>query len=182
MKNTQDNKTNKKIIGNHKINLLIGIIGMLIASSGNLLTEAILRKECFLIGAILLLISSLLERQLFFILLQIIIVVGTAIAFTSLSPLYKTLVPIVLSIIAIIYFISQGLLKDWLTFIGCLGIAFLAAGYAITEPVIYLLGAVTLMIYSFGSYRRGVTIALLWAILNAVFALTAIIAVYHAWS
>ncbi len=173
------NQNNPAVIGNHHVNLMIGVVGMLIASYGNLVHQITTQKWCYLIGAILLLLSSLLEKQKFFIALQIIISAGAAVAFASFPPLYKAAVPIILSILAIIYFIATKQLKDPLTAFGCLGIALLAAGYAVTNPIIFFLGAFVLMLYSYGSFRRGVSIALLWAILNAVFVITASLAVYR---
>lgn len=167
------------VIGNHYFNLAIGIIGMLIATYGNLVHQLTTQKWCYLIGALLLFISSLLEKQKFFIALQIIIGAGAAVAFTTYPPLYKAAVPIILSIVAIIYFIATKQLKDPLTAFGCIGIALLAAGYAVTNPIIFFLGAFVLMLYSYGSFRRGVGIALLWAILNAIFSVTAAMAIYR---
>lgn len=158
---------------------MLGIIGMFIACYGNLSHDINLQKWSYLIGAFLLLISSSLEKQKFFIILQIIIISGAAVAFAPFPPFYKAAVPIILSILAIIYFIASKQLKDPLTAFGCAGIALLAAGYAITDPIIFFLGSVVLMLYSYLSFRRGVRIALLWAILNAVFAATAAITVYR---
>ncbi len=172
-------QNNPTVIGNHYVNLAIGILGMLVASYGNLVHQLDTQKWCYLIGAILLFFSSFLEKQKFFIALQIIIGAGAAIAFSSYPPLYKAAVPISLSIVAIIYFIITKQLKDPLTAFGCIGIALLAAGYAITNPIIFFLGAFVLMIYSYGSFRRGIGIALLWAILNALFCITAGSAVYR---
>lgn len=174
----QDN-SQPKVIGNHYVNIAIGVIGMLIACYGNLIHNAITQKWCYLIGAILLFISSILERQKFFIILQIIITAGAAIAFAPIFPWQKAAVPISLSVIAIIYFIVSKQLKDPLTALGCLGIVLLAAGYAVTNPIIFFFGSFILMIYAFISYRRGVAIALIWAILNALFAATASLAVYR---
>lgn len=173
------NNVQPERIGNQKVNVGIAVIGMLIASTGNLLTVPTPQKWCYLVGALLLLLSSSLERQRFFIILQIIVVIGSAIAFSAFAPTIKAAFPIVFSILALIYMATSGMLRDKLTIFGCFGIVFLAAGYAITNPFVYLFGALVLMIYSFISYSRGVTIALLWGILNAIFSVTAAIGVYH---
>ena len=173
------NEVINRPIGNHKINIAIGVFGMLIACYANFLVPSNLQKLSYLIAAILLFTSSILERQKFFIILQIIIIVGTAIAFTSFSTPLKALFPITLSVLAIIYFFLDGKLHDRLTLLGCLGIILLATGYAITNPIVYFLGSLVLMVYSFISYQRGVTIALVWAILNALFTVTSLVAVYY---
>lgn len=174
-----DVSQNVKPLGNHYFNLAIGVVGMIFASCGNLLSGTMAQKWCYLIGGILLLISSALERQPFFSILQTIILSGVVVSFAPIAPHFKVAVPIFLSIVSIIYFTKQGLLRDPLTVVGCIGILFLAAGYAITHPIIYFLGATGLMIYSFGSYRRGVAIGLLWGILNLFFMVTASIAIYN---
>lgn len=169
-----------KPFGNHYVNLFIGVIGMVILSYANLLAQASpTQKAYYLIGAILLFISSLLERQLFFTILQVVLISGTAVAFATLPVFVKAAIPLVLSIIAIIYFFMTGLLRDHLTFFGCVGMLFLAAGYAVSYPIFYFLGALIVMIFSFVSYSRGVTLGLLWGILNAIFTITAGMAVYH---
>lgn len=173
------NTEQKSYLGNHYVNLTIGVLGMLVTIYGNLVNDLFIQKLCYLSGGGLLFISSLLERHTFFTILQLIILSGTSIAFAPIDPLYKALLPIILIVLAIIYFIKQGYLTDRLTWFGCIGIIFLAAGYAITHPVIFFLGAILLAIYSFGVYRRGVAIGLLWGILNTIFALTALIAVYR---
>lgn len=160
-------------------NLSIGAVGMLLATYANLLTPNLTQKWCYFIAALALLVSSVLERHKFFAILQIIVVAATAIAFTSFSLWTKAALPVSLSILSIVYFIYTGECKDRLTAFGCLGILLLAIGYATINPIAFLFGALVLMIYSYTSFQRGVTIALLWAILNAMFSITASIAIYH---
>ncbi len=174
---------NKKIssthLGNHHINIALGVIGMLIIITGTLITPLQQpQKLCYLMGGLFLLLSSILERQLFFTLLQTVISSGALIAFAPIAPFYKALVPISLSIIVIIYLIKQGMLKDPLNRLGCLGLVFLAIGYAITLPLIYFLGGVCLTLFSFAAFKQGIRLGLVWGILNAVFAITAGIATY----
>ena len=171
--------TENTVMGNHRFNVAISVVGMLIVIFGNLITHLILQRICYLSGGLLMLISAILERQTFFVILQFIISAGALIAFAPLPPALKAAVPLILSIIAIIYFAKQGLLKDGLTILGCVGLVMLATGYSITHPIVYLLGAAALTIYSFGAYRRGVAIGLLWGILNAIFVTTAGVAVYR---
>lgn len=171
--------TENTVIGNHRINIAIGVLGMLIVIAGNLIANLVIQKTCYLSGGILMLASAVLERQIFFIILQCIISAGALVAFASLSHALKASVPLILSVMAIIYFAKKRLLKDWLTMLGCVGLILLATGYSVTHPVIYLLGAVVLTIYSFGVYRRGVELGLLWGILNAIFVITAGVAVYR---
>lgn len=171
--------TESVVIGNHRLNIAITVLGMLVVICGNLIPDLTMQKTYYLSGGLLLLVSALLERQTFFIILQSIISVGTLVAFAPLSPALKAAVPLALSIAAIIYFAKQGWLKDGLTVLGCVGLMMLATGYSITHPLVYLLGASALTIYSFGAYRRGVAIGLMWGILNSMFVATAGIALYR---
>lgn len=172
-------KLEKTVIGNHQFNIALSVIGMLIIIVGNLITDLAMQKVCYLSGGVCMLISAGLERQLFFTVLQLIISIGALTAFIPLLPTVKAAIPLVFSVIAIFYLANKGLLKDRLSILGCVGLIILAIGYAITHPIVYWLGAMVLTIYSFIAYRRGVTIALLWGILNAVFVVTASVAVYR---
>lgn len=160
-------------------NLSVGIIGMVLATYANLLPQmSLLQKSFYFIGAVLMLVSSMLEKQRFFTALQLVVVGSTAIAFAPLALSIKTGFSVTCSVIAILYFIVTGQCKDKLTAFGCLGIAILAIGYAVTNPIIYLLGSIALFIYSLLSYRQGVKIAIVWVIMNIVFSITAGIAVW----
>lgn len=172
-------KQEKTVIGCHRLNIALSIIGMLVIIVGNLITDLAIQKACYLSGGICMLISASLERQLFFTVLQLIITIGALTAFIPLLPAVKAAIPLVCSVIAIFYLANKGLLKDRLSILGCVGLIVLAMGYAITHPVVYWIGAMILTVYSFIAYRRGVTIALLWGILNAVFVVTASVAVYR---
>jgi hypothetical protein len=173
-----ETKASSTPFGNHYVNIGLGVIGMLIIISGTLLTSLYPQKLCYLIGGMFLLVSSILERQLFFTLLQIVISAGALIAFAPLAPFYKALVPIILSIIVIIYFMQIGSLSDPLNRLGCLGLIFLAIGYAITHPLVYFLGGLCLTFFSFAAFKRGIQLGLVWGLLNAIFTITAGIAAY----
>lgn len=174
--------TTENRIGNHYINIMLAVIGMLLACAGNLMLAGIMQKYFYCMGAAFLFTSALLERQGFFILLQLIVLVGTLCALTHFSAVSKASLPIGLSILSLAYLASTGALRQPLTLLGALGIALLAAGYAVTNPYVYFFGALVLAIYSSVSYVRGVTIALLWALLNALFVLTAAVTIYHSFS
>jgi hypothetical protein len=117
-------KIQSHTLGNHSINIVLGVIGMLIIIMGTLITSLRTQKLCYLFGGLFLLLSSLLESQLFFTLFQIVISSGALIAFAPIPTFYKTLLPISLSILVIVYFIKQGKFKDPLKRLGCLGLVF----------------------------------------------------------
>lgn len=160
----------------------IGIIGLLCAITGTLIPVPefiFLQKFCYLIGSILLVTSSVLEKHRFFILQQLVVLIGTITAFMPVSPIIKAVILVTLSMIAIIYFAATGEFKERVTIVGCLGLLSLALGYAVSNPIVYLLGGVFLTIYSFIVYKKGATIGLLFGVLNFIFSITAGIGVYH---
>lgn len=166
-------------ISKSTIHLMIGLVGMLIVIAGTLITPGVTQKVLYLVGALFMLTSAALEHQVFFVILQIIIVVGAAVALTHWSFWIKAIVPLVCSFAALIYFYYTKALHDHLTQVGCGGLIAIALGFANSSPIIYLIGGILLAIYGFWSFRRGVKIALLWAILNSIFAFTSLVAISH---
>ncbi|MCK4608892.1 MAG: hypothetical protein KAT71_05390 [Gammaproteobacteria bacterium] len=159
-------------------NIGLGVIGLLLIIVGTFLTPTTTQKLLFTAGSVFLLTSSVLEKHEFFAILQVVALCGTLVAFIPVGVMVKAAIPIILTIVAIIYFIRKGLLSDVVMILGCLGLLCLAAGYATSNPIVYFLGGIFLTIYSYLSYRRGHNIALLFTVLNAVFSITAGMAVY----
>jgi len=151
----------------------IGTIGMIGIIAGTFLQPTVTQKLCFLLGGLLMLVSSIIERHKFLTVLQIVTVSGASMAFTPFTVGQKMIVPIGLTVLSLIAFAVKGELKDRLTLLGSVGLGCLAVGYATSNPILYFLGGVFLAIYAFASYFKGVKIALLWAILNSVFSVTA---------
>jgi len=151
----------------------IGTIGLLCAIIGNLYPATMLQKHLYLAGGVLLLISALLEKEEYFITLEVVVIISAFLAYLSGYNELKMAVPLFLSLMSIAYLYYRKLLGSALSFLGVAGLVFLGLGYATLNPVIYFAGGLVLTLYSTLSYFKGVGIALLWAILNAVFAMTA---------
>ncbi len=154
--------------------MIIGTLGLILAIIGNFYLDSLLQKYLYFFAAVLLTGSAVLEKQTFFIILEIIVVVSTAIAFIPGYMLFKAAIPLLLSAIFLGNYLSSPQNRDILNLTGALGIILLALGYAIIHPAIYLAGGVVLTIFSSIAFARGVRIAILWAILNAVFSVTAL--------
>lgn len=159
----------------HRITFAMAIIGLLITIAGNFYHSNFKTEWCYLIGALILLVTALLEKNLFFSVLETILSVGAAIAFFHISPTLKTSVPIVLGILAAIYFSLNGELRDYLTWLSVIGVIIVTCGYALVNPAICMSGGAVVTTYSFCAYRRGETIALAFGILNSVFTVTALL-------
>lgn len=153
----------------------IGVIGLLCAIVGNLYPGTMMQKYLYLAGGVLLMVSALLEKQEYFIALEVVVIVSALLAFLPEYEWLKMGVPLLLSLFSVAYLYSRGLLNSALSLLGVAGLVFLGLGYATLNPVIYLLGGLVLTVYSAGSYFKGVRIALLWAILNAIFSFTALL-------
>ncbi len=177
--NTAVNESKQCRLSNTFCARALGVIGMGFPIYGNLIPPSTARAECFVIGAILMLLAAVIERELFFSVLQLVVLAGAAMYFTPFSLLIRAVVPIVLAGSFLLYFVYSGRMQDRLTLFGSLGIAILAIGYAVSSPFVYFAGGVILTIYATMSYRRGVSIAILWAILNFVFSIAAAINIYH---
>ncbi|HPN85020.1 MAG TPA: hypothetical protein PK821_06765 [Victivallales bacterium] len=156
--------------------VLFGIIGMLLSSVGALITISNTQKLLFLVGALFLITSSIIEKHFLYTCLQGIIIAGTVVAFLPVSGHFKALVPLLGGIIFMIVSYPKFRNKPN-EFIGALGVITIGAGFAVSHPVIYFTGALMVAIYSLLEFYKGVKIALLWLILNSIFAVTAIVAI-----
>ena len=161
----------------HRITFSLVIIGLLITIAGNFFDVSVDKKLCYLIGTLFLLIPAILEKNTFFSILETILIIGTIIAFFPISFFWKSSIPISLGILAAVYFGVSGQLKDYLTWLSVAGILVGTWGYAVTTPIIYFSAGTIITTYSFCSFRRGETIALVFGILNSVFTLTALLEV-----
>lgn len=159
----------------HQVTFTLAIIGLLVTIAGNFFDVSIPKKLCYLIGALFLLAPALLEKNVFYSILETILTIGAAVAFFPISFLWKSIIPIGLGVLAVVYFGISGQLKDHLTWLSVAGILLATWGYAVTNPLIYFTAGAVITTYSFCAYRRGETIALAFGILNSVFTLTALL-------
>jgi hypothetical protein len=161
----------------HRITFSLAIIGLLVTIAGNFYSVSVDKKLCYLIGTLFLMVPAILEKNTFFSILETILMIGAITAFFPISLIWKSSILISLGILTAIYFGISGQLKDYLTWLSMAGIVIGTWGYAITTPIIYFSAGTIITTYSFYSFRRGETIALVFGILNSVFALTALLEV-----
>lgn len=170
--NTQTQKTNWG-------NLSLGVLGLLILCFASMQPVTLMQKTAITLGCVLLLISSILEKNRFFTILEILAVLSASIAFLPIHAGIKTAIFAIAGLISVIYLIKKGILKSFLDYIGGAGLLFLALGFAVSNPLIYFAGGFFLIIYSLHDFFRGAKIALIFAILNAFFIISAGIGVYR---
>jgi hypothetical protein len=172
-------KSNKAYFGNHKLNIAIGIVGLLLFIVGTLLPGTYEQKHYFLYGAIFLTISSFLEKNTFFTVLEIIIVIDAVLSFLGLSVLAISIITFIIIIITIIYFVVKGEFKEKYLIAGTIGLIFLGLGVGINHPVFYTIGGFFVALYSLFSVLKGYQIAYLFLILNTIFTITSAIGAYQ---
>ena len=169
----------KEYHGNHAINILVGVIGLLFFIVGTLIPGSPFQKYFFLVGAILLTISSYLEKNVFFTVLEAIVTIGAILTFLSLSNITIAVITFIIVIITVLYFAAKGLFKERYLIIGTIGLFFLAIGVGTLNPIAYTIGGFFLTIYAYFSFKRGYQIALLFIILNSIFTITSAIGAYQ---
>lgn len=152
---------------------VIGVAGMLLIIYGAVLPAILLQKILFLIGGIMLLATAIMERQKYLIGMEIIVFIGTVIAFFSITTTTKTLILLASCLFIIPWLIKEGEIGSKQSIVGLFGLLALALGYAVSTPWIYLAGGLLLCTYSLILVRDGVKIAYLWGVLNGFFSLTA---------
>ncbi|HBM16450.1 MAG TPA: hypothetical protein DD381_08955 [Lentisphaeria bacterium] len=174
-----NNSQTKPYIGNHIVNILIGIAGLLVFIVGTLMPGSPIQKECFLIGGILLCFSSFLEKNAFFTVLEGIIVIDAVLTYFPLSNMVIAIVTAILVVVTIIVFAIKGSFNDKSLLVGTLGLIFLALGVGLLNPIYYTIGGLVIVIYSIFGILNGLQIAWLFLILNAIFTVTSAIGAYE---
>ncbi len=157
---------------------LLAFVGMFFPIAANFIPPSDKRAVFFLLGGILMTVATVIEREMFFFVLQSIVVVGAGMYFVPV-PILKILLPCLISASFIAYCYQQGKLSDKSLILGLIGISLLSLGYGIGHPVIYLFGGIFLAIYSGIAYYNGVKIAIIWAVLNLFFTFAVLYNLFH---
>ena len=164
---------------NHILNIIIGIVGLILFIIGTLMPGTYEQKYYFLYGAILLTISSFLEKNSFFTVLETIIVIDAVISFLGLSAVITSIITFIIIIITIICFAAKGEFKEKYLIAGTIGLIFLGLGVGINNPIFYTIGGFFVALYSLMSIFKGFQIAYLFLILNIIFTITSAIGAYE---
>lgn len=175
---------NKKTL--YWLAIIIGFVGMSLVLCGVFLEGgSLVQKILFLAGAVLLFSSALLNKLKMYIALQLMIIIGAILGFfVSVPILWKYLIMVVPSIVAVGYLVKIKHFKEdpW-GVLGSAGLLSLAVGFAtdaVSSPVLFnsllAFGGVAIAIYSaIGFFYYKFRMSILWLILNAVFAVSPIL-------
>lgn len=151
--------------------LLSGIVGSCILFIGLVQTTP---QLYYVIGSTLLLFTALHFRIIYFIALELIIIAGHAASFLHIGTAMQIAMPSLLTLQLFAFYFLSGQLNNIFLLIGIAGIAFHSVGFAYENQWIFFFGSLSIAIYAFYAYYKGRKIALLWAILNSLFTLTAV--------
>ncbi len=128
----------------------------------------------YVIGSILLLLTSLHFRLIYFIALELILIAGHGAILLHIGNTLQIALPVLLSLQLLIFYLLSGQLNNFFLLIGISGIAFLSIGFAYENQWVFFFGSISIAIYAFYCTFQGKSITLLWAVLNSLFALIAV--------
>jgi hypothetical protein len=157
---------------NDELILLGGIIGSFILLFG--LTQKP-PQVYYVIGSTIMLLAAIHYRLIYFIALEMILIAGHSAVLLGINPTLQLALPIFLSSQLLIFCLLSGQLNNFYLLIGIAGIAFHSIGFVYENQWIFFFGGLSIAIYAFYSAYKEKIVALLWAILNTLFTLIAIL-------
>lgn len=152
---------------NNRIFLAIGILGAGILFYGLAQSTA---QPWYVIGAVLLLITAIYFKLIYFIALELIMLSGHGGRMLGIGVISEVALPLLLCLQLLIFYFLSGQLNNLFILIGIIGIAAMSLGFSYQSDFIFLIGSLSVAIYSFYLAYQGKRIALLWGILNLLFA------------
>lgn len=161
-----------------KGNLVLGGLGVVLTILGVLVGFSLTQKCLFFLGALALLITAVRDNHKYFVLLEVVVIIGTLVAFFPITVAVKSGIMLVLSLVALVALKRDFKPESAIAWVSVAGILTLALGYAISDPWIYLIGGVLLTIYALAEIQKGIQIAWFWLILNGLFSVSAVLAVF----
>jgi len=152
----------------------IGIFGLLLTLYGRWQRQPGWKQQHgYFWGAVILLASALLDREPLLISSEIVIVLGTGLAFTQLPHKLKASLTISAAIIALFILIGLHLAITPHLLLGMTGFALGATGFALINDRLQLISAICLTIYTIINSFLGQPAAPIFALLNFIFAILA---------
>lgn len=153
--------------------VLSGLIGAIIIGADIILwglTQTQTKAHIYyVVGAAFMLISATYFRLTYFIALELILIAGHGAVILGLGTVAQIILPILLCVQLLVYYILSGQLKNIYRLIGIAGIALISIGFSYESEWIFLFGSLGISIFSYYHAYRGRLIALFWAILNTIF-------------
>ncbi|WP_242602137.1 hypothetical protein [Legionella nagasakiensis] len=154
--------------------LFAGIIGALIVLLGFIQTKS---QIYYVSGASLLLLTAIYYKLTYFIALEIILLSGYGAELLGIGPILQIVLPSLLTLQMLVYYLLSGQLKNVFRLFGVIGIALLSIGFSFKNNWIFLFGSLAVGLYALDNVYRGKYVALLWAVLNLFFAFAMALAI-----
>ena len=159
---------------------LPGIAGLLMILCALLLLPVKDGAPYYFFGAFLMLSTAVLERHVFFIVLQIVVLTGTLLGVLEF-PRWSTLSLLtVISSSAVLWCYKKGFLDRSINWLGCISLCVMAFSYAMASTAGFIVSGLGIACFSYCDYSRGVKVALHWFILNICFVFASIYALLSA--
>lgn len=158
--------------------LVIGIVGALISLFGLFQAPS---QAFFVIGSSCLLLTALYFKLVFFIALQMILIAGHGAILLGIGSTLQLVLPVLLCLQLLVFYFLSGQLNHISIVVGIIGIAVLSIGLAYENQWIFFTGGSAVAFYAFCNSAKK-KVSLLWAILNSLFALIAIVKIYIHWN
>ncbi len=136
------------------------------------------QQHGFFWGAVLLFCAAVIDREPLIISFESVILLGTGLAFIPLPARWKSVITITSGLLALLTLFILQIPIDWQILLGMLGLVLGATGFAMMNDKLQLTSAVIMTIYNAVNMMAGVPSALPFTILNAVFAILAIRALF----
>ena len=150
--------------------LSIGIFGAVVILYGLTQTSA---QLYFVLGSALLMSTAMYYQLTYFIALELILMAGHGAILLGIGPVLQIVLPILLCLQLLTYYVLSGRLENIYRLIGILGIALLSIGFAYQNQWIFFFGSFGIAIFAIHQVYEGQRIALLWALLNGFFVIVA---------
>lgn len=168
-------KTKQKDI----VYLSLGILGSLISLCGLWLQPA---QIFYILGSSLLLLTAVYFEIFYFIALELILIAGHGTILLQIGSILQIALPTLLCLQLLFFYFLSGRLNTIYLITGIVGIAFISVGFAYNNQWVFFGGSMAVAAYAFFISKKH-RIALLWAVLNSLFAIIALfriaIALYH---
>ncbi len=154
--------------GQAALYLSAGIIGALIILYG--LAQAQAQAHLYyVIGASFMLATAIYFKLTYFIALELILIAGHGAVLLGIGSISQIVLPILLCLQLLTYYLLSGQLNNIFRLIGIAGIALLSIAFSYENQWVFIFGSFAIAVFSFYQVYRGRPVALLWAILNMIF-------------
>lgn len=154
--------------------LIPGTLGVVVNIYALLFEGRETQPVYFLLGAILMMCTALLDKQRFYIALEVVVLSGCVLGLAQLAIVTKSIVLGFVTIPVLFFTQRWGIVRSRVDYFGVAGLLLLAFSYASISYPVMLLSAVLLSLHSWLDWRAGSRVAILWLVLNGTFALAAL--------